>query len=89
MSMGIPAVLKLYCNLEDVFSEKKANELPVSSPYNHEIKLERDCQPPYSSIYPLSTLELQVLREYLHDNLVKRFIQHSCHRPDLTCSLLS
>ena len=77
MSMGTPAVLKLYHNLEGVFSEEKANELLVSSPYNHKIKLERDCQPPYSSIYPLLTPKLHVLREYLHDNLVKGFIQHS------------
>ena len=77
MSMGTPAVLKLYHNLEGVFSKEKANELPVSSFYNHKIKLEGDCQPPYSLIYPLSTLKLQVLREYLHDNLVKGFIQHS------------
>ena len=75
--MGTPAVLKLYCNLEGIFSKEKANELLVSSPYNHEIKLEGDCQPPYSPIYPLSTLKLHVLREYLHDNLAKGFIQHS------------
>ena len=74
MSMGTPAVLKLYCNLEGIFSKEKANELPVSSPYNHKIKFERDRQPPYSPIYPLSTPKLQVLREYLHDNLVKGFI---------------
>ena len=74
MSMGTPAVLKLYCNLEGVFSEEKANELQVSSLYNHKIKLERDHQPPYGLIYPLSTLKLQVLREYLHDNLAKGFI---------------
>ena len=75
--MGIPAVPKLYHNLEGVFSKEKANELLVSNPYNYEIKLKRDCQPPYSLIYPLSTPKLQVLREYLHDNLVKGFIQHS------------
>ena len=74
MSMGTPAVPKLYHNLEGVFSEEKANELLVSSPYDHEIKLEGDCQPPYGLIYPLSTPKLQVLREYLHDNLVKGFI---------------
>ena len=77
MSMGTPAVPKPYRNLEGVFSEEKANELLVSSPYDHEIKLEGDRQPPYSPIYPLSTPELHVLREYLHDNLVKGFIQHS------------
>ena len=77
MFMGTPAVPKLYCNLEGIFSEEKANELPVSSPYNHKIKLEGDCWPPYSPIYPLSTPKLQVLREYLNDNLVKGFIQHS------------
>ena len=75
--MVTPAVLKLYCDLKGIFSEEKANELPVSSSYNHEIKLERDCQPPYSLIYPLSTPKLHVLREYLHDNLAKEFIQHS------------
>ena len=77
MSMGTPAVPKPYHNLEGIFSEEKANELPVSSPYNHEIKLKGDCQPPYGLIYPLSTLKLHVLREYLHDNLAKGFIQHS------------
>ena len=74
MFMGTPAVLKPYHDLEGIFSEKKANELPVSSPYNHEIKLEGDRQPPYGPIYPLSTPKLHVLREYLHDNLAKGFI---------------
>ena len=74
MFMGTPAMLKLYHNLEGVFSKEKANELPVFSPYNHEIKLEGDCWPLYSLIYPLSTPKLQVLKEYFHDNLAKRFI---------------
>ena len=74
MSIGTPAVLKPYHNLEGIFSKKKANELPVSSPYDHKIKLKGDCQPPYGLIYPLSTFKLQVLKEYLHDNLVKGFI---------------
>ena len=65
---------KLYHDLKGIFCEEKANELLVSSPYNHEIKLEGDHQPPYSLIYPLSTFKLQVLREYLHDNLAKGFI---------------
>ena len=77
MSIEISAMLKLYHNLEGIFSEEKANKLPVSSFYNHKIRLGKDCQPSYSSIYPLSTPKLQVLREYLYDNLVKRFIQHS------------
>ena len=74
MSMGTPAVLKLYHDLEGIFSKEKANELPVSSSYDHKIKLEGDRQPPYGLIYPLSTPKLQVLREYLHDNLAKGFI---------------
>ena len=74
MSMGTPAVPKLYYDLEGIFSKEKVNELPVSSPYGHEIKLEGDCQPSYGLIYPLSTPKLQVLREYLHDNLAKGFI---------------
>ena len=43
MFMETPAVLKPYHNLEGVFSEEKANELLVSSLYDHEIKLEGDC----------------------------------------------
>ena len=39
MFMGTPAVPKLYCDLEGIFFKEKANELPVSSPYNHKIKL--------------------------------------------------
>ena len=77
MSMVTPAILKLYYNLESIFSKEKANELLISSPYNHKIKLEGDCQPSYNPIYPLSTFKLQVLREYLYDNLMKRFLQHS------------
>ena len=77
MFMGTPAVPKLYHDLEGIFSKEKANELLVSSPYDHEIKLEGDCRPPYGPIYLLSTSELHVLREYLHDNLAKGFIQHS------------
>ena len=67
-------MLKSYHNLEGVFSKEKANELLVSSPYDHKFEFEGDCQPPYGPIYPLSTPELQVLREYLHDNLAKGFI---------------
>ena len=63
MSMGTPAILKPYHDLEGIFSEEKVNELLVSSPYNHKIKLEGDHQPPYGLIYPLSTPELYVLRE--------------------------
>ena len=77
MSMGTPAVPKPYHDLEGIFSEEKANELPVSSPYDHEIELEGDRWPPYSPIYPLSTTKLHVLREYLHNNLAKGFIRHS------------
>ena len=42
MSMETPAMLKLYYNLEGIFSKEKANELLVSSPFNHKIKLKGD-----------------------------------------------
>ena len=77
MSMGTPAVPEPYRDLEGIFSEEKANELLVSGPYDHKIKLEGDRRPPYGPIYPLSTPKLHVLREYLHDNLAKGFIRHS------------
>ena len=66
-----------YHEFAKVFSEEEANKLPEHRPYDHEIPLKPGTTPPWGPIYSLSPEELKVLREYIQDNLRKRFIQHS------------
>ena len=51
--------------------------LPKHQPWDHEIKLQQGTEPGFGLIYQLSEKELQVLREYLEENLKKGFIQES------------
>ena len=51
--------------------------LPKHQPWDHEIKLQPGTEPGFGPIYQLSEKELQVLREYLEENLKKGFIQES------------
>ena len=60
----------------DVFSEEKANELPVISNKTHGIETNRE-EPLYGPIYTLSAKELEVLREYLDSSLKKGWIRKS------------
>ena len=46
-------------------------------PYDCNIELIPDKQPPFGPIYNLSQSELQHLREYIDENLAKGFIEHS------------
>ena len=60
-----------------VFKKGKAQELPPHRSYNHSIPLKPDSAPPFSPLYGMSHEELLVLKEYIEENLAKRFIQHS------------
>ena len=51
--------------------------LPKHQPWDHEIKLQPGMEPEFGLIYQLSEKKLQVLREYLEENLKKSFIQES------------
>ena len=51
--------------------------LPKHQPWDHEIKLQPGTEPEFGPIYQLSEKELQVLREYLEENLKKGFIRES------------
>ena len=51
--------------------------LPKHQPWDHEIKLQPGTEPGFGPIYQLSEKELQVLREYLEENLKKGFIRES------------
>ena len=51
--------------------------LPKHQPWDYEIKLQPGIEPEFGPIYQLLEKELQVLCEYLEENLKKGFIQES------------
>src|SRR5882724_9264544 len=51
--------------------------MPPHPKFDHEIDLKNDQTPPHSHIYPLSGIELGLLREFLDDMLGKGFIRSS------------
>ena len=63
-----------YYNFADVFSKAKANTPAPHRPYDLKITLEDGKAPPQPPIYPLSTLELKTLREFLDEHLNIGFI---------------
>ena len=63
---------------DNLFQEKTTTAvLPKHQPWDHEIKLQPGTEPGFGPIYQLSEKELQVLHEYLEENLKKSFIQES------------
>ena len=68
---------KKYTEFSDVFDKVKANRLPEHRPYDCPIDLQPGKEPPWGPIYNLSPTELEVLREYIDENLANGFIQHS------------
>ena len=60
-----------------MFDKVKANRLPEHRPYDCPIDLQLGKEPPWGPIYNLSPTELEVLREYIDENLANEFIQHS------------
>lgn len=71
----IPLIPSEYADLAHFFSEDAANTLPEHG--NHDLCLETMGTPPVVPLYNLSQNELEVLREYIADNLAKGFIQPS------------
>jgi hypothetical protein len=61
----------------DVFSPKKADQLPPHRSYDHEIRLNSDKKLPFGRIYSMSREELLTLRAWLDENLAKGFIRPS------------
>jgi hypothetical protein len=70
-------ITQYYFDFLDVFSEKESNTLPLHGPHDHQIPLVDGKAPPFGPIYPLSRTELQVLSDYLKENLEKGFIRPS------------
>src|SRR4029077_8455419 len=62
----------------DVFSPVNAATLaPNREGVDLAIDVQPGSQPPYGPLYPLSPAELEVLRQYLQENLEKGFIRYS------------
>ena len=73
-----PEIPEQYRDLAEVFSKPKAHELPPHrGELDHHINLEPGSKPVFGPIYNLSETELQVLKDYIDDNLRKRFIRPS------------
>lgn len=61
----------------EVFDEEAANRLPERRPFDHQIPLYEGEMPPFGTIYGLSKLELDALKESIDENLAKGFIRPS------------
>ena len=57
-----------------MFKEEAHEKLPEHQNWDHEIPIEEEKKPTYGPIYALSVTELKALREYLDENLKKKFI---------------
>ena len=60
-----------------MFSKKELDKLPPHRAYNHRIVLEGDNTLSYSLLYKITTKELEIVKQYLIDNLYKGFITPS------------
>ena len=73
-----PLIPKEYTDLVEVFSKKRAHELPPHcGPLDHHIHLKKDSKPIFGSICNLSETELQVLKVYIEKNLQRHSIRLS------------
>ena len=71
---GIPPEL---ADIIDVIDLNKSDILPSFKNTDHPIDLQPDTQPPVGPIYPLSQKQLNILHDYLVENLAKNRIQPS------------
>jgi hypothetical protein len=69
-------IFEKYKDFADVFDKMKANELSEHDSQNHEINTKSKMSS-FESIYNLFVIELEVLREYFDEFLIKEFIVSS------------
>jgi hypothetical protein len=60
-----------------MFDEKLSKRLPPRHPYDHTIPLKDNKEPPFEALYDMLQEELKALKEYIAENMTKRFIQAS------------
>ena len=69
-------ILAEYSNYNNIFFVENVTELPKNSKRNkHFIKLKKDKQPLFKSIYNLKLIKLEILKTYTEINLANDFIQ--------------
>ena len=66
-----------YRDFADVFSKRKADELPEHRPYDHKIEIPPDASVPFGPVYHLSEPELKICKDYIEEHLRKGFIRPS------------
>ena len=67
-----------YAAFADIFPSQLAAKLSKHIGINdHTIELVDDWQPPYSSIYSLGRIELEILKAYIKNNLANSFMRPS------------
>jgi len=71
----VTLLLLEYHDFLDVFSCKLINTLFEQRFYDHKIQLQKSKTSTFESLYDMSQNELQVLKKYLKNNLIKDFIQ--------------
>ena len=64
----------IYHNFLNVFNKEKITQLSLHQSYNHKIELKEENQSSRSQLYFMSSYKLQKIKEYLEENLKKKFI---------------
>jgi len=64
----------VYHDFLNVFNKKKTTQLPSHRSYDHKIELKDEKQSSKSQLYFMSSHKLQKVKEYLKENLKKKFI---------------
>ncbi len=64
----------IYHDFLNVFDREKATQLSLHRSYDHKIELEGESQPSRSRLYLMLSYKLQKVKEYLEENLKKKFI---------------
>ena len=68
---------KEYHDFLDVFSQTESDKLPPHRPYNYNIPLMPDKEPPTLVLRKYSQDKLRVIKKYLKENLLKGWIRAS------------
>jgi len=66
-----------YHDFLPMFLARNQRDLPPHRPYDHRIPLQDGTTPPFGPLYSLSNNELETVREWIDDNLTKKFIRAS------------
>jgi hypothetical protein len=74
-----PSILDKYIDYTYIFSKQESDILPPYRQYDHKIELKNNnvSTLKYSPLYKISVEELEIVKEYLTNNLTKGFIKPS------------